>query len=227
MALPFGAIGNSSNFSFPRSWAADYAVNLPVQAATSTLGLSFRNILNTFSLDLAISAAEQRGRARIISAPRIMVQNNEEAEIESGVQIPIVNTTATEIEVTFVSASLRLKVQPQITADDTIIMDVDLENNQPIFIQTVGDNASIATRRASTVVAVPDGQWCEWMGRRGEQHEERGREPAPDPAHVFVSLGHGQMIADGGTEFIELGPGKVLQGLMRKIDRSVSASGMN
>lgn len=33
------------------------------------------------------------------------------------------------------------------------------------------------------------------------------------------------MIADGGTEFIEVGPGKVLQGLMRKIDRSVSASG--
>ncbi|MBE7628698.1 ACP S-malonyltransferase [Tenacibaculum piscium] len=32
------------------------------------------------------------------------------------------------------------------------------------------------------------------------------------------------MIADGGTEFIEVGPGKVLQGLMRKIDRSVTAS---
>ena len=36
-----------------------------------------------------------------------------------------------------------------------------------------------------------------------------------------------QMIADGGTEFIELGPGKVLQGLMRKIDRSVTTSGMS
>lgn len=34
-----------------------------------------------------------------------------------------------------------------------------------------------------------------------------------------------QMIADGGTEFVEVGPGKVLQGLMRKIDRSVTASG--
>lgn len=34
-----------------------------------------------------------------------------------------------------------------------------------------------------------------------------------------------QMITDGGTEFIEVGPGKVLQGLMRKIDRSVTASG--
>ncbi|RCS27969.1 [acyl-carrier-protein] S-malonyltransferase [Polaribacter sp. WD7] len=33
------------------------------------------------------------------------------------------------------------------------------------------------------------------------------------------------MIADGGTEFIEVGPGKVLQGLMRKIDRSVAANG--
>ena len=33
------------------------------------------------------------------------------------------------------------------------------------------------------------------------------------------------MVADGGTEFIEVGPGKVLQGLMRKIDRSVAASG--
>jgi [acyl-carrier-protein] S-malonyltransferase len=33
------------------------------------------------------------------------------------------------------------------------------------------------------------------------------------------------MIASGATEFIEVGPGKVLQGLMRKIDRSVAASG--
>ena len=33
------------------------------------------------------------------------------------------------------------------------------------------------------------------------------------------------MISDGGTQFIEVGPGKVLQGLMRKIDRSVETTG--
>jgi [acyl-carrier-protein] S-malonyltransferase len=35
------------------------------------------------------------------------------------------------------------------------------------------------------------------------------------------------MISDGGSDFIEIGPGKVLQGLMRKIDRSVDASSIN
>lgn len=35
-----------------------------------------------------------------------------------------------------------------------------------------------------------------------------------------------QMIADGATEFVELGPGNVLQGLVRKINREVSTSGV-
>jgi type IV pilus assembly protein PilQ len=151
------AFGNSTNFRFPRSSEIDYAVNLPVSAATGNLGMSFRNVLNTLSLDMAIQAAEQRGRARVISQPHIVVLENEKAEIESGVQIPIVGTTAEEIEVTFVSASLRLTVEPRLTQDNHVIMDLQVENNQPVFIQTVGDNTSIAVRRAETSVSVPSG----------------------------------------------------------------------
>lgn len=34
------------------------------------------------------------------------------------------------------------------------------------------------------------------------------------------------MIADGATEFVELGPGKVLQGLVAKIDPNAAVSGL-
>ncbi len=149
------AFGNQTGFSFPRSILTDYAVNLPAQSASSILGLSFRNILNTFALDLSLQALESRGKARVISRPMVMVQNNQRAEISSGFQIPITNTTATETDVTFVPATLSLSVTPQITADDNVIMDIEVHNDTPGFL--VGDNPSIATRNARTVVAVPDG----------------------------------------------------------------------
>jgi len=73
------------------------------------------------------------------------------------VRIPVVNTTATEINVEFVSASLRLEVTPQITAEGTIILDVTVENNSPDFRNTVGDVPPINTQRAQTKVLISDG----------------------------------------------------------------------
>ncbi len=35
------------------------------------------------------------------------------------------------------------------------------------------------------------------------------------------------MINDGASEFIEVGPGKVLQGLVRKINRDIEAGSLN
>ncbi|NIP18506.1 MAG: hypothetical protein GWM87_10365, partial [Xanthomonadales bacterium] len=51
---------------------------------------------------------ETEGRGRVLSAPKVMAQNNTTAIIEQGSQIPVVNTTATEINVEFISASLKL-----------------------------------------------------------------------------------------------------------------------
>jgi len=69
----------------------------------------------------------------------------------------VTNTTATEIQVEFVSASLLLQVTPQITAEGTVVLDVTVENNSPDFNNTAGGIPSIRTQRAQTKVPVSDG----------------------------------------------------------------------
>jgi type IV pilus assembly protein PilQ len=150
------AHGTATGLSFPHNASASYALNLPGQVA-SALGFSFGNVVDSFTLDLELNALETEGQGRILSAPKIATQNNERAEIEQGVRIPIVNTTATEINVEFVSASLRLIVTPQITAENTVILDVVVENNSPDFVNTAGDIPSIRTQRAQTKVLINDG----------------------------------------------------------------------
>ena len=85
------------------------------------------------------------------------VLGNREGPKLQGTRIPIVNTTATEINVEFVSASLKLSVLPQITAEGTIILDVEVENNAPDFLLKSGDIPSIRTERAQTKILVADG----------------------------------------------------------------------
>jgi type IV pilus assembly protein PilQ len=149
--------GTGTGLSFPANASAKYGLNLPGKGTASTLAFSFGNILDSFTLDIALSDLETEGRGRILSSPKIATQNNERAEIEQGVRIPVVSTTATEINVEFVSASLRLAVTPQITADGTVAMDVVVENNSPDFVNTAGDVPSIRTQRAQTKILVADG----------------------------------------------------------------------
>jgi len=149
--------GTGTGLAFPANASARYGLNLPGAGTASTLAFSFGNILDSFTLDIALSDLETEGRGRILSSPKIATQNNERAEIEQGVRIPVVSTTATEINVEFVSASLRLAVTPQITADGTVAMDVTVENNSPDFVNRVGDVPPIRTQRAQTKILVADG----------------------------------------------------------------------
>ncbi len=149
--------GTSTGLPGLHNVSARYALNLPGTGGASQLGFSFGNIVDSFTLDLALNALETEGRGRIISAPKIATQNNERAEIEQGTRIPVTNTTATEIQVEFVSASLLLQVTPQITAEGTVVLDVTVENNSPDFNNTAGGIPSIRTQRAQTKVLVSDG----------------------------------------------------------------------
>jgi type IV pilus secretin PilQ/predicted competence protein len=156
-AIADASRGTATSLAFPHNASAKYGLNLPGGGGASNLAFKFGNVLDSFTLDLALNALETEGRGRILSSPKIATQNNERAEIEQGIRIPVVNTTATEINVEFVSASLKMSVTPQITAEGTIILDVSVENNSPDFVNRVGDVPPIKTERAQTKVLIADG----------------------------------------------------------------------
>jgi type IV pilus assembly protein PilQ len=113
--------------------------------------------IDVFQLDALITAGEQNGEARILSKPRVSAQNNAEARITQGAKIPIpvqMNFTTT---VQYETAALQLTVTPKITEENTIYMDIKVENSVPDFSQTVLGIPTILTSESETQVLVPDG----------------------------------------------------------------------
>jgi type IV pilus assembly protein PilQ len=133
------------------------AINMPVPGASSALGLSMGAINGAFGLDVALSALERQGTAKILSTPRVTTQNNKEAEITQGFEVPIQIVANNTVTVQFKPAALKLTVTPQITAANTVIMRIFLENATPDFSRAVNGNPSINTQRATTQVQVGDG----------------------------------------------------------------------
>jgi type IV pilus assembly protein PilQ len=131
--------------------------NLPAVGPTS--GLNFFNIGANYRLDAILTAAESRGLVKILSRPRIITQNNVQATVKQGVSLPIV--TAAQLggppTTTFVQAFLRLTVTPQITVENTIFLNIDVENTTPDNSQAVNGNPALLTQQATTSVLVTDG----------------------------------------------------------------------
>jgi type IV pilus assembly protein PilQ len=135
-----------------------YAVNLPFAGSpTGAIGLSLGSISGAFSIDAALSAAERRGHIRIVSAPKIITQNNKAAEIKQGVTFPVQVVANNTITVQFKDAVLDLSVTPQITSADTIILDIEVNNDSLDFGRSVNGIPSIITQAATTQVLVDDG----------------------------------------------------------------------
>ncbi len=134
-----------------------YAINLPAPAFNSAMGLSLSNVLDTFGLDMALTALESSGNGRVISRPIITTQNNIQAEIIQGKQIPVQTSSNFTVTTTFINAALELRVKPQITEDNTIIMYIEIKNNSPDFGNLVNGIPPITMQSASTTVMIPDG----------------------------------------------------------------------
>jgi type IV pilus assembly protein PilQ len=164
------ALGNTTNLAFPNNGSlggragtqgpgqTGTAVNLGAPSPNSAVGLALGAINGAFNLDVALTAAENSGNLRVLSTPRVTAQNNGEAEITQGVQIPIQTVANNTVTVTFKDAALTLKVTPQISAAGTVIMKIALENAQPDFSRAVNGIPPINTQRANTQVLVGDGQ---------------------------------------------------------------------
>jgi len=133
--------------------------NLGANAPTS--GIAFTTATNGFRLDFILTMAENRGLLKILSRPHIVTQNNISALIKQGSRIPVV--TQAQLggppTVTYVDAFLRMTVVPQITADNTIFLNVDVENTTPDFSRVSGSqlNPTLNTQQATTQVLVSDG----------------------------------------------------------------------
>jgi type IV pilus assembly protein PilQ len=132
-------------------------VNLPVSGATTALGVALGSLNGALNLDVALSALEKQGQGRLLSTPRVTTQNNVEAEMTQGVQIPIQTVANNTVTVTFKDAALTLKVTPQITAANTVIMRISLENAAPDFSKAINNIPPIDTQRAITQVLVNNG----------------------------------------------------------------------
>ncbi|MFQ6069349.1 MAG: type IV pilus secretin PilQ [Candidatus Aminicenantales bacterium] len=171
LGIQWGFLGEANtNLNFPSNILIDgsmikgnggpaggYAINLPAPAFNSALGISLGNILDTFKLDMALTAMESSGEGRIISCPKITTQNNMEAEIIQGRQIPVQTVANFSVTTTFRNAALELKVKPQITADNTIIMNLEITNNSPDWGREVNGIPPINTQTAKTTVMIRDG----------------------------------------------------------------------
>ena len=133
--------------------AVDHSVTNP----SSAIGLALGSINGAINLDIALSALERSGKGKILSTPRVSTQNNVQAEIMQGVQIPIQTVANNTVTVTWKDAALILRVLPQITAANTVIMKVELENGSPDFARAIENNPPINTQRALTSVRVANG----------------------------------------------------------------------
>jgi type IV pilus assembly protein PilQ len=137
-------------------------VNLPaaglagVLGGPAALGLSLMKINDGTLINLELSALEADSQGRIISSPRVVTADQVEATIEQGTEIPFQQATSSgATSISFKKAVLSLKVTPQITPDDNIIMDLNV-NQDTVGVSTPAGPA-INTKRIDTQVLVENG----------------------------------------------------------------------
>jgi type IV pilus assembly protein PilQ len=151
------AHGNTTNLSFPNNVDGSFRVGLEQGPVIGQIRLG--NILDTFNLDVSLTASENQGLLKIVSSPKLAALTNTTALIQSGVQIPVQTTVNNTTTVIYVDATLRLEVTPQVTAEGTILLNVSVQKREPAVALnlTLGNNVPLTIREYRGQVLVRDG----------------------------------------------------------------------
>ncbi|MCP5149958.1 MAG: type IV pilus secretin PilQ [Ectothiorhodospiraceae bacterium] len=145
----------NGNVSFFTGSNENFIVDLPIGGPSAALGLAIVAIPDTL-LQLELQAMQAEGRGEVLSNPRVVTSDQKEAVIEQGTEIPFQEASSSGATSTsFKKAVLSLRVTPQITPDDRIIM--DLEVNQDQVGAEFAGVPSVNTRSINTQVLVDNG----------------------------------------------------------------------
>ena len=136
-------------------------VNLPAsvsKGAGGALGIGYISAGDLRALDLQISALESSGKGKIVSNPKIITMDNQQAKILQGKKIPYTTISQEGTKTEFVDAALELTVTPHITPHGTVLMNVVAKKNEANFSQTSGEGVpTIDTNEITSQVLIKDG----------------------------------------------------------------------
>jgi type IV pilus assembly protein PilQ len=150
--VPSGTSGTTTPY-FPT------LVNVPTSGApTGAFTLGYLNAARTLGLDLRISALESSGRGRIISNPKVMTVDNEQAVIKQGQKIPYSTVSNAGTQVQFIDAALSLTVVPHVGPDKSILLNIQVSKDSADFSQVSQGLPTITTNEATTQVLIKDGE---------------------------------------------------------------------
>ncbi len=131
-------------------------VNFPL-AATNAGRIAFSLLGANTLLDLELSALQQEGRGEVVSNPRVITANRQEAVIEQGTEIPYQQASSSgATNISFKKAVLSLRATPQITPDDRIILDLKVTKDS--VGQIYAGVPSIDTKQVETQVLMDNGE---------------------------------------------------------------------
>ncbi|CAM2987520.1 NolW-like domain-containing protein [Vibrio rarus] len=127
----------------------------------STIAFQLAKLGSGTLLDLELSALQAESRAEIVSSPRLVTTNKQPAYIEQGQEIPYLEAASSgATSISFRKAVLSLKVIPQITPDNHLVLDLVVTQDRPgqVVKTGIGESVAIDTQRIQTQVLVKNGE---------------------------------------------------------------------